>query len=155
MAQRPQRPERPQRDRLADELKRKDMLHRRKNPIANPLLTVELSGNAEQDSQAQHEAFQGALSKRMKEEDKRFNLATDSEYYVVVCFQTRVQKEHFLRQTGWDAYGDKYLDGYYVAEKLGVDLHPSDAPDLNQDVPYNTSSRIAKALPELVRDDER
>lgn len=164
--QRPQRRERPpKRDMLADRMKKKDEAYRRRNPVPNPLLVNERTGNAETDSEAYHDAYQnsvGSLSNRMKAEDRRMRLATDSEFYCVVCFQTRAQKEYFLRQTGWDAYGDKYLDGYYVAEKMGVkfpetdELNPEDplveaADDV--DVPYNKSDKVDKELLMLVRED--
>lgn len=48
--------------------------------------------------------------------------ATDSEFWVAVCFQTRAQKEEFLRKLGLLEIGDKYLDGMEVARKLGVTL---------------------------------
>ncbi len=46
----------------------------------------------------------------------------DSEYWVALCFQSRKQKEEFLKITGLGALGDKYLDGMAVAEMVGVEL---------------------------------
>lgn len=58
----------------------------------------------------------------LKKEKDLFNDNTDSEYWFTVCFQTRKQKEEFLRKTGLIKFGDKYLEGEKVAEKLGVEL---------------------------------
>jgi hypothetical protein len=59
---------------------------------------------------------------RARQEDQRFEDATDSEYWVCLCFQTRDQKEEFLRKKGWLDLGDKYLDGMMVAEEEGITL---------------------------------
>lgn len=61
--------------------------------------------------------------------------ATDSEYWVAICFQTREQKEEFLRKARLIDLGDKYLDGIAVARVMGIKLQsriPS-LPRLNLD----------------------
>ena len=55
-------------------------------------------------------------------EDARYLDATDSEFWVAICFQTRAQKEEFLQKAGLESLGDKYLDGEAVARALGVML---------------------------------
>lgn len=72
---------------------------------------------------------------RAKREDQRFTDATDSEYWVAVCFQTREQKEEFLRKAGWIDLGDKYLDGMLVAEamKIRLDSRVPTLPELRTD----------------------
>lgn len=59
---------------------------------------------------------------RERTERRRFEDATDSEYWIALCFQTREQKEEFLRKMGWSDLGDKYLDGMACAERSGVEL---------------------------------
>ncbi len=59
---------------------------------------------------------------RAEREDARHEDATDSEFWIALCFQTRAQKEEFLRKLGLFEMGDKYLDGMEVARKLGVTL---------------------------------
>lgn len=59
---------------------------------------------------------------RESAEAQRFEDATDTEYWVALCFQTREQKEEFLRKMGWLEVGDKYLDGIRCAEISGVTL---------------------------------
>ena len=55
-------------------------------------------------------AFRG----RLKKEDKRRRLATDSEFWIAVYFQSREEKDRFLRKYGLDKVGDKYLHGNAV-----------------------------------------
>jgi len=62
------------------------------------------------------------FKQRAREEEQRLLDAVDSEYWVAVCFQTRAQKEEFLRKLGLLELGDKYLDGMEVAGVLGVEL---------------------------------
>lgn len=59
---------------------------------------------------------------RANREDQRFTDATDSEFWIALCFQTREQKEEFLRKARWMAEGDKYLDGMAVAQIMGITL---------------------------------
>lgn len=78
------------------------------------------------DSKVAHEAkltaIQKAFRDRKKQEEKRFNQATDSEYWFAVCFLTRNQKETFLQAFGWDALGDKYIDGVALSAGIGIEL---------------------------------
>jgi hypothetical protein len=68
------------------------------------------------------EALPGSFRERHEKERERFVDATDSEYWVCLCFDTREQKEEFLKKLGLFEHGDKYLRGDFVAEKLGVKL---------------------------------
>ena len=71
--------------------------------------------------------LQKAFRARAKAERERFLQATDSEYWFCVCFQTRAQKDFFLKALSWDKLGDKYLDGIKLAEGIGgIDLPPAD-----------------------------
>lgn len=86
-----------------------------------------------------------AFIARSKAEQARFLLATDSEYWVGVCFQTREQKEHFLREAKLLQAGDKYIDGALVAKRLGITLPPAQ-------VPYNVSAKVDAKYAALVKD---
>lgn len=86
-----------------------------------------------------------AFIARSKAEQERYLLATDSEYWVGLCFQTREQKEHFLREAKLLQAGDKYIDGALLAKKMGIEL-PSAA------VPYNVSAKVDAKYAALVRD---
>lgn len=67
------------------------------------------------------EVLQGLKTRQLAESRRRLE-ATDSEFWCALCFETRAQKEEFLRKLGVLAHGDKYLDGRLVAEKLGIVL---------------------------------
>lgn len=103
----------------------------------------EPTGNAEADSAADLDAVQAGFRARAKDEGRRFALATDTEYWACLCFQTREQKEVFLKALKLIELGDKYIDGQAAARVLGVEL-PS------ADIPYNTSSNINSAWAEFV-----
>lgn len=86
-----------------------------------------------------------AFIARSKAEQARFLLATDSEYWVGLCFQTREQKEHFLHEAKLLQAGDKYIDGALLAKRLGIELPPAS-------VPYNVSAKVDAKYAALVRD---
>lgn len=108
----------------------------------DPLAAVEYTGDAEVDSKAELTELQQAFRDRKKNEARRFELATDSEYWVALCFQTRAQKETFLKALKLIQYGDKYLDGRLLAEKMGITL-------TEEEMPYNTSAKVDKKLSTL------
>src|ERR1700733_1475904 len=57
--------------------------------------------------------------------DRRIDAITDSEYWFAVCFQSREQKEAFLKAVNWISLGDKYLDGTAIALSLKISLPPA------------------------------
>jgi len=77
---------------------------------------------AEQLSKDEMREVHNAFKDRAKNEQARFMRAVDSEYWCCICFQTREQKEAWLKATGLAAIGDKYLDGKRVAAKMRVIL---------------------------------
>ena len=96
-----------------------------------PPVLVEMpdqTGDSEKDSAADLTAVQQGFRNRAKQESDRFALATDSEYWAAICFQTREQKEAFLSALKILEFGDKYLDGQLVADRLGVKLPGSQVP---------------------------
>jgi hypothetical protein len=85
------------------------------------------------------ERVQTAFQERAKDEEQRFRDATDSEYWVAITFQSRAQKEEFLRALGLLELGDKYLDGEVVAAQLGLELK---SPRPKWPTKAKTSSRL-------------
>lgn len=90
-------------------------------------------------------AVLAAFKQRAKTEQERFVLATDSEFWVGLCFQTREQKEFFLQAVNLMQHGDKYLDGELLAKRMGIALPVGN-------VPYNVSARPDKKLAAMVLD---
>lgn len=108
----------------------------------DPLAAVDYTAGPEKAAKQEMSELLKAFDDRRRREAERFRLATDSEYWFAVCFQTREQKEAFLAALDLLAQGDKYLDGAALAKRLGVAL-PAAA------VPYNVSARIDPKLAEL------
>ena len=100
----------------------RDMQRPKREP--SPLDAIPLTGSIEEDSKVELTELQKGYDKRRTEEATRFRLSTDSEYWCAICFSSREQKEAFLSALGLLSIGDKYLDGYKVAEKLNVKLPP-------------------------------
>lgn len=79
------------------------------------------SDDADEPVERKVAVAQTEFMKRAQAEQKRTELVTDSEFWFCVCFETREQKDKFLKAAGlWDI-GDKYLDGRQVSKALGVD----------------------------------
>lgn len=102
--------------------------------------------NATNEQAVQHEVSETlkAFKARAEKEQARFELATDSEYWVALCFQTRAQKEAFLEGVQLLAAGDKYIDGRLLAKRMGIVLPAAD-------VPYNVSARPDAKLAAMVK----
>lgn len=101
------------------------------------------SGKLEQAAKKELTEYQKAFKERAKQEERRFELATDTEYWTCLCFQSREQAEAFAQAVDWMPEGQKYVDGVQVARALGIEL-------LEAKVPYNTSQRKDKKLIKLI-----
>jgi hypothetical protein len=86
---------------------------------------------AKADPTEDAERVRSAFQQRADEEADRFTAATDSEFWVALCFQTRAQKDEFLEKLGVAALGDKYLDGRAVAAAMGIKLESPDVQRRN------------------------
>ncbi|HZV34089.1 MAG TPA: hypothetical protein VFB72_05885 [Verrucomicrobiae bacterium] len=93
----------------------------------NPMDEVPDTDNAEKDCNGMMSAALKAFKEQARNEEKVFKDNTETEYWFCVCFQSREQKEVFLKAMAWFEHGDKYLDGQFVAKKLGVKL-----PEVNR-----------------------
>lgn len=89
-------------------------------PTPDPLADVDYTGNLATDAAAELTALEEGYRTRAKAEADRFRAATDSEYWVAVCFTSREDKEAFLRAANLTDIGDKYLSGPAVAARLGI-----------------------------------
>jgi hypothetical protein len=90
----------------------------------SPLDDIEYTGDPAVDSTNELTAIKSAFQERAEREKKRQQKATDSEYWVCLCFQSRAQVEEFLSLARWGQTTDKYLDGQVVARKMGFALTP-------------------------------
>lgn len=94
----------------------------------NPLEGLEPTADLEADSLAELAALRGKFAVRQQELYDEYRTVSDPEYYLVICFQNREQKEDFLQKAGLMRLGDKFLDGLAVAEALGVEITPINMP---------------------------
>lgn len=90
--------------------------------VKDPLAGVPATGDDEIDAKAELDAVAIAFRERREREQKRFERATDSEFWFAAVFHTREQKEAFLSALQLLADGDKYVDGVQLAKKLGITL---------------------------------
>jgi hypothetical protein len=101
--------------------------------VPDALAGVKETGDVEVDAAAELEAVRKAfLNRKEKASKDRLWAGLDSEYWFCVCFQSRDQKEAFLKAMKWFEHGDKYLDGKFVAKKLGVALPAVDLRFVNE-----------------------
>lgn len=120
---------------LAAKMAAEDAKAVRANPPKQYVTMPAITGDAEVDSAADLGEVERGFRARMKDDSSRKALATDTEYWACLCFQSRAQKDAFLQTLGLLVLGDKYIDGQRAAKMLGIEL-PS------ADVPYNTSAKI-------------
>jgi len=84
----------------------------------------ESTGSFAGDTARELSDLEQGIKDRKKAERDRFRAATDSEYWVALCFTSRSEKTRFLERAGLLELGDKYLDGRIVAAALDVDMTP-------------------------------
>lgn len=101
------------------------------------------TGNPEVDSKADLDEVQASFRERIKTENSRFQNTTDSEYWFAMCFQSREQKDAFLRAMNLFLIGDKYLNGVEVAKQLGIDI-----PEAN--IKYLPDGKVDKDFAKFV-----
>lgn len=87
--------------------------------VDDPIEWPDPTDDAEVDANAEVAALDSFISRR-NDEAKRFNDATDTEYWFAVHFPSREHKEAFLKAAGLTDLGDKYLGGLDFAEALDV-----------------------------------
>lgn len=107
---------------------------------------LDYKGGLEDDCKKELSATLKAFKAAAQNEQKVFQDNTDSEYWFCVCFQNRDQKEAFLKALAWFNHGDKYLDGQWVAKKMGVELPPANQRFIKQE----REKRMAGELPSIV-----
>lgn len=90
----------------------------------DPLADVEYTDDLAVDAGNELSELQKGFKQRADAEKDRFIKATDSEYWFAVCFESRQEKEAFLKaaRIGKKMMGDKYIDGQKLAKVLGIDM---------------------------------
>ncbi len=81
-------------------------------------------GDPEENATREVDIVLDELLAQRRQQKERWRITNDDEFWVAVCFQSRQQKEDFLRLAGWEQFGDKYLDGLRLAAHIGVSIEP-------------------------------
>src|SRR5688500_1366452 len=117
-------------------------------------MTMELhNGKTEQAQDAETQSLEEmvevltGVKDRAAKENKRITDATDSEYWIAVCSQTRAQKEELLQKLGLLAEGDKYIDGLALARAMGIVIE-SPTPTMPKLKTDPKLTKLALPLPE-------
>jgi hypothetical protein len=93
--------------------------------MGNPLDSMVYPEGVEAAALAEAQAIREAFQTKYRGELDSFRAQDDPDYWFLVCFQTRAQKDAFLAAAGWDKFGGQlYLDGLKLAAALGVDIQP-------------------------------
>jgi hypothetical protein len=87
-------------------------------------LPVDFTGNAEKDGKIETDYVLGEFRKRMNREQQRVEYTNDAEFFCVVVFQSKSQRDAFVEGVGnVDIDGDnQFLDGIEVAKKFKIDI---------------------------------
>lgn len=81
-----------------------------------------LTGDLQEDADTTMSEALRQIIERKKATQERFRVATDPEFYFLVCFQSREQKEEFLNKADWIDLGERFLNGLDVARKMNIDI---------------------------------
>lgn len=93
----------------------------------DPLANVEYNPESlEQSAENEMSEVLRQLLERRKAQQDRFRVARDPEFFVVLCFQSRAQRNEFLEKSGWGVEDERYLNGLQVCRLLGIDVQPID-----------------------------
>lgn len=92
--------------------------------LPNPLESIQYEPDDTLETASAREVTAVAESFRARaaRDQERYRLATDTEFWVALCFKSRQEKDLFLARAGLDGLGDKYIDGAALARRLGIDL---------------------------------
>jgi hypothetical protein len=86
----------------------------------NPLEETAFVGELQADANSEVSDILKAIIERRKAQNERFRITSDPEYFFCVCFQSRDQKDEFLKATHWDDLGNKFINGLEVARRMNV-----------------------------------
>lgn len=94
--------------------------------VADPLAGVKPKDTVEETAKAELAALSSAYKAEEQKQRSRTERNDDGEFWCTLVFESQAQKDEFLKAVGWYAHGDKYLDGRWVAAKMGVNLTHTD-----------------------------
>ena len=78
---------------------------------------VEMTGELQEDADTRMSEALRQIIERKKATQERFRVATDPDFYSVICFQSREQRDDFLTKAGWREFGTAFLNGLDVLHR--------------------------------------
>lgn len=116
------------------------------NTPDNALRAVQYTGDLQADAYAEAEALRFSFRDRKRAQKAAVDAAMDREFYCVVVFQSRAQKEAWLSALDILEDGDKYVDGQLLAERQKISL-PDARPLQRRLRPMPRFAALAQPLP--------
>jgi hypothetical protein len=99
---------------------------------------IDYTGDLEADAAAELDAVSQGFRDRKAREAERMELATNSDYWLCVCFATQAQRDAFLAASNWRDLGMRYLDGREIARRQGIELPPDPVwPNARRDTSWD------------------
>lgn len=96
------------------------------DPFAEePEAVAPYPGRVDADMAADLGELKSEFQKSRGDARQRLRDLDDSDFWFTVVFESRGQKEAFLRAMGWLDHADKFLDGHVLADRENVILPPS------------------------------
>jgi hypothetical protein len=91
-------------------------------------MPVEFTGDAEQDGKIETEYILGEFRKRMNREQARKDYTDDAEFFCVVIFQSKDQRDAFVEGIGGANIDDdnQFVDGIELAKRWKVSIPSCD-----------------------------
>lgn len=98
-------------------------------PSGLPGLPPIAATDTEQIANKEVDDMMTMIKENRRNNAERFRDIEAGEFWFCVCFQSRSQKEEFVKQLlekypGHDNFGDKYVSGLELAEILGIPVTP-------------------------------
>lgn len=87
-------------------------------------IPVEFTGDAEADGKLETEYILGEFRKRMNREQARKEYTDDAEFFTVVVFQSKEQRDAFVEEIGGANIDDdnQFVDGIQLAKRWNIDI---------------------------------
>jgi hypothetical protein len=102
-----------------------DLLGEYEPPRSSPEEGVSYSGEFEHDTKQENLAIYADLKNQEKAARARLNAGLEVDFFFCVTFLDNAQRQAFLEATGWDKFGQRYLNGVELAKAMNIALPES------------------------------
>ena len=79
-----------------------------------------------EDLEASADEEMSEIVRQIKEQKKaryeQFRIASDPDFYLLMCFQSSDQKKEFLEKSKWEAFQELFVNGLEVASMLNLEI---------------------------------